>query len=123
MNDTQQLVVVVEDDLSMRQALQRLLLAWGCRARVFHCAEALRDADGAQDADCLVLDVRLPGMSGLVLYEQMGSVRPPAVFVTSHDSAEVRANVARLGGAAVLRKPFLGDELTQAIARATRKIP
>jgi FixJ family two-component response regulator len=116
---TQQLVVVIEDDIGMRQALQRWLRAAGYRARAYESAEALLGENGACDADCLVLDVRLPGASGIELYEQLGSARPPAVFVTSHDEADVRNAVARLGGTAVLPKPFLGHELTAAIACAT----
>jgi FixJ family two-component response regulator len=121
MDDAQQLVVVIEDDVGMRQALQRWLRAAGYRERAYESAEALLGADGARDADCLVLDVRLPGASGIELYERLGTTRPPAVFVTSHDGASVRDAVARLGATAVLPKPFLGHELMAAIARATRK--
>ena len=121
MDGTQQLIVVIEDDVGMRQALQRWLRAAGYRARAYDSAEALLEADGARDADCLVLDVRLPGVSGIELYAQLDSPRPPAVFVTSHDGADLRGAVARLCGAALLTKPFLGDELVAAIARATRK--
>jgi FixJ family two-component response regulator len=120
MGVAQQLIVVVEDDIGMRQALHRWLLASGYRTRAFESAEALLAADGARDADCLVLDVRLPGASGTDLYAQLGHDRPPAVFITAHDGPGVRRAVARLGGAAVLPKPFLGHELTDAIARATR---
>ncbi len=123
MDGTQQLVVVIEDDIGMRQALQRWLRAAGYRARAYDSAEALLSDDGARDADCLVLDVRLPGASGLELYERLGLSRPPAVFVTSHDGADVRAAVARLGGTAVLPKPFLGHELMAAITHATRTSP
>jgi FixJ family two-component response regulator len=121
MDNTQQLVVVIEDDISMRQALQRWLRAAGYRARAYDSAEALLGDDGARDADCLVLDVRLPGASGIDLYASLQCPRPPAVFVTAHDGADVRSAVARLGGTAVLPKPFLGDELMAAIVRATRR--
>jgi FixJ family two-component response regulator len=123
MDGTQQLVVVIEDDIGMRQALQRWLRAAGYRERAYASAEALLGDDGARDADCLVLDVRLPGASGLELYQRLGAARPPAVFVTSHDGADTRGAVARLGGTAVLTKPFLGHELMSAIAQATRTQP
>jgi FixJ family two-component response regulator len=103
----------------VRRALQRWLLASGYRTREFDSAEALLAADGARDADCLVLDVRLPGASGTDLYAQLGSGRPPAVFITSHDGPQVRHAVAGLGGAALLPKPFLGQDLVAAIAQAT----
>jgi len=121
MDDTQQLIVVIEDDVGMRQALQRWLLASGYQARAFASAEALLLANGADEADCLVLDVRLPGASGIELYATLSEPRPPAVFITSHDDAGIRSAVSRIGGAAMLHKPFLGHELTQAIAQATRK--
>jgi len=121
MNRTQPLVVVIEDDIGMRQALQRWLQAAGYRARLYASAEELLGADGALDADCLVLDVRLSGASGIELYERLGNARPPAVFITAHDGVGVRDAVARLGGTAVLPKPFLGEELMAALQRATRK--
>src|SRR5262245_29703526 len=121
MDSPQQLVVVIEDGISMRQALQRWLLASGYRARAFASAEALLLANGTQDADCLVLDVRLPGASGIELYARLGEPRPPAVFITSHDDADLRRAVSNVGGAALLPKPFLGHELTAAIARATQQ--
>jgi len=121
MDGTHQLVVVIEDDIGMRQALQRWLRAAGYRARAYESAEALLGDDGARDADCLVLDVRLPGASGIELYTQLGHTRPPAVFITSHDCADVRGAVARLGGTAVLPKPFLGHQLMAAITQATAR--
>jgi FixJ family two-component response regulator len=116
---TQQLVVVVEDDIGIRDALRRWLLASGYRARAFESAEALLAADGSVGADCLVLDVRLSGMSGIDLYGRLGSGRPPAVFITAHVSETVRGVAARLGNAPVLPKPFLAADLLDAIARVT----
>jgi FixJ family two-component response regulator len=121
MDGTKQLVVVVEDDVGMRDALRRWLLASGHRTRVFDSAEALLEANGALEADCLVLDVRLPGASGTELYERLGRHRPPTVFITAHDGRDLRDLVARLGAGVVLPKPFLGDELTRAICEAQRR--
>ena len=81
-------------------------------------AEAFLSAGGAQGAHCLVLDVQLPGASGIELYARLGSDRPAAVFISSHDSPKLRSAAARAGGAAVLPKPCLGHELTDAIALA-----
>ena len=119
MDGTQQLVVIVEDDAGMRHALQRLLHASGYRTQAFESAEALLAASGAKDAHCLVLDVQLPGASGIELYASLGQDAPPAVFITSHDSPDLRSAAARAGVAAVLAKPFLGHELMDAIALAT----
>jgi FixJ family two-component response regulator len=120
MATTQQLIVIVDDDDGVRRALQRWLIASGFRTRGFDSAEALLMADGARDADCLVLDVRLPGASGTELYARLGKDRPPAVFITSHDSVQIRGAVAALGGAALLPKPFLAQQLTDASTDATR---
>jgi len=111
-------MVVVEDDVGMRQALQRFLLAAGYRTRAFGSAEALVAAGGASDADCLVLDIHLPGMSGTDLYARLGRPRPPAVFISASDGPGVRLAVARTGAGPVLPKPFLGSDLLDAIAGA-----
>jgi FixJ family two-component response regulator len=121
MNGGRRLILVVEDDVSMRQAVRRLLHAAGYRTHVYQSAEALLAAGDMQAADCLLLDVRLPGVSGTELYARLGDSRPPAVFITSNDGPELRGVVSCLGGAAVLPKPFLGDELIAAISRATQR--
>lgn len=118
MNDTKQLIVVVEDDAGMRRALQRLLRVSGFHTLLFESAEALITEDGAHDASCLVLDVQLPGVSGPMLYGQLPLGRPPAVFITSHDSPAVRSAVIGAGGSELLTKPFMGRDLLDAIARA-----
>ena len=120
MDATQQLVVVVEDDIGMRDALHRWLRACGYRTRAYDSAEALLGEDGARGADCLLLDVRLPGVSGTELYARLDTPRPPAVFITAHDAPTVRAAVGQVGGSAVLPKPFVGRALTEAIAAAIR---
>jgi FixJ family two-component response regulator len=118
MNRNQALVVVVEDDVGMRQALQRLLQAVGYRARAFESAEALLSANGAHQADCLVLDLQLPGASGTELYARLGAGRPPAVFITAQPGARADAAVARAGSGPVLAKPFGASELKAAIGCA-----
>ena len=118
MQATQQLVVVVEDDVGMRRALQRLLLAAGYHAQSFESAEALLAADGARAAHCLVLDLQLPGVSGTELYAQLGGGRPPAVFITAQAGSRAREAVARTGCGPLLPKPFGASELLAAIDKA-----
>jgi FixJ family two-component response regulator len=118
MNNTRQLIAVVEDDASMRHALQRLLRLSGFDTLLFDSAEAFSGANSARVPHCLVLDVQLPGMSGPQLYEQLGYPRPPAVFITSHDSPATRNAVMGAGGNELLIKPFIARELLDAIARA-----
>jgi len=112
-------IVVVEDDASMSQALERILRAGGFEAVVFASAEAALEA-GAETADCLVLDIRLPGMSGFELYRQLvhcGS-EAPVIFVTAHDEPALREEAERLGASGFLPKPFAGRMLLDAVAQA-----
>lgn len=111
--------MVVEDDASMRQALQRLLLAGGYRERSFDSAETFTAAGCVGEAACLVLDVHLPGISGTKAYALLDRPRPPAVFITARDNPTLR-RVIDLLGAALLPKPFHGDDLLRAVAAAIR---
>jgi FixJ family two-component response regulator len=118
MNDSKQLIVVVEDDAGMRRALQRLLRVSGFNTLSFESAEALSSAHGVGAASCLVLDVQLPGASGPAFYKQLGSGRPPVVFITSHDNPATRSAVSGAGGNELLNKPFVAKDLLDAISRA-----
>lgn len=121
MDYSKQLIVVVEDDAGMRRALQRLLRVSGFHTASFESAEALVSANGAHTAACLVLDVQLPGVSGPACYERLGSGRPPAVFITSHDNATTHSAVRLAGGHELLTKPFVARDLLDAIARAINR--
>ncbi|WP_201646439.1 response regulator transcription factor [Paraburkholderia metrosideri] len=118
MTDTRPLIVVVEDDAGMRRALQRLLRVSGFDTLAFESAEAFASANDARVPDCLVLDVQLSGVSGPRFYEQLGGRRPPAVFITSHDSQATRNAIINAGGLELLTKPFVASDLLEAISRA-----
>jgi len=110
-------VVLVEDDPSMSRAIERILHIGGFTTETFATAEAALAADAAM-ADCLVLDVRLPGMSGFDLYRLLASGdRPPAIFITAHDSPGVRETAGGMDAAGYLPKPFSGRSLLDAVAR------
>ena len=113
-------VVVVEDDPGMRTALEKVLGAAGFRATTFPSAEALLDAGAAGGAGCLVLDVRLPGLSGLELCCELQArgPTPPVIFMTAFDDPSVRRETERLGAAAYLIKPFGGRALVDAVTEA-----
>lgn len=110
-------IVVVEDDAGLNQALSRLLEAAGFDASTFESAEALLAADTASSADCLVLDLQLPGMSGVQLYEKLKEIPPPppCIVITAHDDAATRKGIKGIGAAAVLIKPFKGQALVSAV--------
>jgi FixJ family two-component response regulator len=113
-------IVVVEDDPSMGQAMERILRAGGFAAALFVSAEAALEADAVTNADCLVVDVRLPGMSGFELYRQLtlSGADTPAIFVTAHDEPAIRAEAERLGASSYLPKPFTGRALLDAVIQA-----
>jgi FixJ family two-component response regulator len=115
-------VVVVEDDPSMSQAIERLLRAGGFAAATFASAEAALVAGVAAESDCLILDVHLPGMSGFDLYRRLAAagVELPTIFITAHDEPAIRAEAERLGASSYLPKPFSGRTLLDAVSRAIR---
>ena len=113
-------VVVVDDDMSMNQAIKRLLLAGGFTVQTFPSAEALLESHAAENAECLVLDMRLPGMSGFELQERLkqdGAERP-VIFITAHDLPSSQEQARKARAVAYLPKPFLGLNLMTAVADA-----
>jgi FixJ family two-component response regulator len=112
--------MVVEDDQSMREAIETLLDAAGVGCTMFASAEALLADAGLASASCIVSDIRLPAMSGLELLRELRtrSALPPVIVITAHDSPGARSDAVRGGAAAFLAKPFLGSELLAAIDRA-----
>jgi FixJ family two-component response regulator len=112
--------VVVEDDASMSQAIERILRAGGFEPLLFASAEAALEADTAASADCLVLDIRLPGLSGFELHRQLAlaGAEPPTIFITAHDEPALREEAERLRASSFLRKPFTGRMLLDAVAQA-----
>ena len=115
-------IVVVEDDASMSQAIERILRVGGFASITFASAEAALEADAATTADCLVLDVHLPGMSGFELYRRLARCgeQVPAIFITAHDEPAVREEAERLRARSYLPKPFSGRALLDAVTLALR---
>ena len=112
-------VVLVEDDRSLRVAIGRLLRASGFVSRAYPSAEAALADPAAEQADCLVVDLNLPAMSGLDLLERLRArgVTAPAVAITAADTARVRADIRRRGVQHLLAKPFGGPELVELLER------
>jgi len=106
-------VFVVEDDEGLRMALLRMLRASGFRARAYDCGEALLEDARSEEADCLVVDVHLPAMSGLDLVARLRQrgLKTPVVAISAHDEAGVREAARRKGIDRFLGKPFLGSVL------------
>ena len=93
------LIAVVDDDASMRGALRNLLRSVGFRAAAFASAEEFLQASQIQDTACAIVDVRMPGMSGLELQQHLATIQYPIplIFITAHGDAEARARALRAG--------------------------
>ena len=112
-------VTVIDDDPTMRKAIERLLRAKGFEVETFASAEAF--LAGSSKAACLVLDIHLGGMSGIELRRRLiasGSEPPPAIFITALDDEAMRKEAMAVGCLAYLRKPFLASSLVGAINKA-----
>ena len=114
------LIVVVDDDASMRGALRNLLRSVGFRATAFASAEEFLQASQLQDTACAIVDVRMPGMSGLELQQHLATIQYPIplIFITAHGDAEARARALRAGAVDFLYKPFSEEVLLRAIQSA-----
>ena len=114
------LVLVVDDDPSVRKALQRLFRSAAYPVETFASAAEFLAYDVPAGAACLVLDIRMPGISGLDLQQQLAATRPelPIVVITGHADAETRQRALAGGAVAVLYKPFDDQALLDAVARA-----
>lgn len=112
-------VFVVEDDASMRRAVARFLYAAGFFSIAYESAEAFLEDGLRVGAACLVVDVQLPGMSGLELAERLvQTAQPiPIVFISAHDEPILRERASSLGYHEYLLKPFDGKQLVDAIGR------
>jgi FixJ family two-component response regulator len=114
------LIAVVDDDASMRGALQRLLRSVGLRAAVFASAEEFLQAGQLQGTACVILDVRMPRMSGLELQRHLATTHCPIplIFITAHGDEEARERALRAGAVDFLYKPFREELLLRAIQSA-----
>ncbi len=117
------LVCVVDDDVSVRRAVQRLLRAAGYRVRVFASPIEFLAHDTAPDPDCAVVDIRMPGLGGFEMYERLrASGRSlPVVFITGHGDDTLAATAMQAGAVAFLAKPFGDTALLEAVARAVAR--
>ena len=113
-------IFVVDDDASIRRAVRRLLTSLRHTVRLFASAEQFL-ADTTDDPrGCLIVDVRLPGISGLQLQKRLSERKStlPVIFITAHDDAESRDAALRGGAVDYLRKPFECDKLLASVRRA-----
>ena len=114
------LVSVVDDDVSVRESLPVLLKSFGLDANAFASAEAFLESDSLQRAECLILDVAMPGMSGPDLQKELArrNHRIPIIFITGNSREGVRPQVMRRGAIAYLTKPFGKTAILSAVNKA-----
>lgn len=112
-------IAVVEDDVSLNNALGRLLKAAGFNVRLYETAGALLDDSDVGTTQCFVLDIHLPDMSAFELHDRLAAAGAiaPTVFITAHDEPHNR-RLAMRRGAGYVAKPFENQSLLDAIARA-----
>jgi FixJ family two-component response regulator len=116
-------VFVVDDDASMREALAGLIRAAGLNVETFASAQEFLARPPADVPGCLVLDVRLPGLSGLDLQSRMAEINLeiPIVFITGHGDVPTSVRAMKAGALEFLTKPFLDRDLLDAIAQAIER--
>jgi len=115
-----QLVAIVDDDESVRGALQGLMEEAGLDARAFASAEEFLNSELLRKTGCLIADIRMPGMSGLELQHTLNvrACRIPTIFITAHGDAEMRLQAMRAGAVEFLAKPFNDEVLLDTVRAA-----
>ena len=116
------LIAVVDDDLSVREALENLISSVGFEVKLFASAEAFLDSDASLKTDCAVLDLRLPGMGGFELQRKLAADGPsiPVIIITAQGDDKARAEAVTAGAIAFLKKPFNEEVLLAAINSALK---
>ncbi len=120
------LVEVVDDDISVRESLEGLIRSAGLEVRLSASAEEFLSSSDPRKADCLILDVRLAGMSGIELHRHLMArqCKVPVIFITAHASDNrARSEAASDWTVAYLTKPFSEDELVDAVNAALKWTP
>ena len=116
-------VFVIDDDASIRKSLSRLLRSAGYGAETFSSAEEFLRRDHFDGVGCILLDVRMPGLSGMALQEELNNAdyHMPIVFITGHGDIPMSVEAMKKGAVDFLTKPFDDDELLQALRSAIEK--
>ncbi|MGD0126504.1 MAG: response regulator transcription factor [Terriglobia bacterium] len=115
-----ELVAIVDDDHSIRTAVQDLLEAVGLPVQGFASAEEFLRSGKQRVTACLIVDIRMPGVSGLELQENLNAAgcKIPIIFITAHGDAKMRAQALRAGAVEFLTKPFNDEILIESVKAA-----
>jgi FixJ family two-component response regulator len=123
LSDILPLIYILDDDPAVCRALRRLLRSWGMQVRTFASGQEFLSALGSShDADCSVIDVQMPGMTGLEVQERMNrtGIDLPVIFITAHEEQGIEEHALRDGAAGFLRKPFSDEVLVGLIRNALK---
>jgi FixJ family two-component response regulator len=123
MRESNAIIAIVDDDPSVREGLESLLRSAGWRVETFASAQEFLARPGAEAPCCLILDLQLPGLSGLDLQKRMAEVELeiPIVFLTGHGDIPASVQAMKAGAVEFLTKPFDEEELLQAIREALER--
>ena len=121
MNTEEPIVFAVDDDSSMREALSRLFRSIGMRVRIFASAEEFLAFSRPDAPACVVLDVRLPGLSGLELQRKLADAAIPIIFITGHGDIPMSVQAMKAGAVEFLTKPFRDQVLLDAVQQAIQR--
>lgn len=123
MKKADQVVFVIDDDPSMRTAIKDLIEAVGISCQTFGSGQELLEAQLPDVPSCMVLDVRLPGLSGLNLQREMAErgIQIPIIFITGHGDIPMSVQAMKAGAVEFLTKPFRDQDLLDAIEQATER--
>src|SRR5215467_4684758 len=120
MTEDEPVVFIVDDDASVRRSIQDLLSSVALQSEAFATPREFLDSERANSPGCLVLDVRLPGMSGLDFQRALAEagVSLPIIFITGHGDVPMSVQAIKSGALEFLTKPFRTQELLDAIQQA-----
>ena len=123
MSERDAMVFVVDDDAPMRESLKNLIRSVGLRVELFASAQEFLRSKRPDQPSCLVLDVRLPGLSGLDLQRRTGDagIEIPIVFITGHGDIPMSVRAMKAGAVEFLTKPFRDQDLLDAIQQALER--
>jgi RNA polymerase sigma factor (sigma-70 family) len=118
--ESEPVVFIVDDDASVRKGLERLVRSVGLRGKTFASAPEFLQCAASDSPSCLVLDVRMPGVSGLALQETLAAAghRIPIIFITGHGDITMSVRAMKAGAVDFLPKPFNDQDLLEAIQEA-----
>lgn len=120
MKEPEPIVYIVDDDLSVRQGMQSLVRSIGLRVVTYESASEFLKAKRADVPSCIILDVRMPGQSGLDLQRHLveANVQIPVIFITGHGDIPMSVQAMKLGASEFLTKPVRGQDLIDAVQEA-----